>query len=136
VDNLFKYWVLTSMPDEEGSVYEAQPLGFPPNWEDLGRGWQGFDFREDGKFSYFTFADNDPRIELDGSWELEPEPEYIHIEIPDTGDAGAISLAESGWSGRSASFTLERVALDDGLLKVRVLEQQRPEDIVVPGDVG
>ena len=57
------------MPDEEGSVYEARPLGFPPDWPEQ-RGWQGFDFREDGKFFYFTFAANDPRVELDGSWEL------------------------------------------------------------------
>jgi len=117
-------------------VYEARPLGFPPSWEGLGRGPQGFDFREDGKFSYITFASNDARVELDGSWELEPEPEYIHIEIPDTDHAEAISLAGSGWSGNSASFTLEIVALENEKLEVRVLEKQRPEDVFVPGDVG
>jgi hypothetical protein len=133
--SFFKYWVLTSIPDEEGGLYEAQPLGFPPNWPPR-RGPQDFDFREDGKFSYITFAPNDGRVELDGSWELDVEPEYIHIEIPDTDHAEAISLAGSGWSGKSASFTLEIVALDDERLGVRVLEQQRREDIIVPGDLG
>jgi hypothetical protein len=134
--SLLKYWVLTSIPDEEGGVPKARPLGFPPNWEGLGRGPQGFDFREDGKFSYITFAPDDGRVELDGSWELEPEPEYIRIDIPDTDNAEAISLAGSGWSGNSANFTLEIVAVDDEKLEVKVLEQQRREDIIVPGDLG
>ena len=51
--SFFKYWVLTSVSDEEGGVYEARPLRFPPNWP-IQRGWRGFDSREDGKFSYFT----------------------------------------------------------------------------------
>ena len=46
--SFFKYWVLTSIPDEEGGVSEARPLGFPPELPPQ-RGWQGFDFREDGK---------------------------------------------------------------------------------------
>ena len=134
----FKYWVLTLMPDEEGEMYEARPLGSPPNWEGLERGWQGFDFREDGKFSYMTFLPNDPRVELDGSWKLDTDSGRIRIEIPDTDEAGAISLAGSGWRmGKAASFTLEIVDLDEEMLKVRILEEQPPEaDIVNPGDVS
>jgi hypothetical protein len=65
--SFFKYWVLTSKSDEEGGVHQARPLGYPPNWP-IQRGWRGFDFREDGKFSYFTFTASDKRIELHGSW--------------------------------------------------------------------
>jgi hypothetical protein len=114
----FKYWVLTSIPDKEGDVYEARPLGFPPHWPPR-RGWQGFDFREDGKFSYFTFAATDPRVEVHGSWELEPDSGYIHIKLPkDVGDAH-IGL---GVGETSRRFALEIVALEDKMLKVRGLE--------------
>jgi hypothetical protein len=133
--SFFKYWVLLSIPDEDGGVYEARPLGFPPNWPPR-RGPQDFDFREDGRFSYITFGPNDGRVELDGSWELDGNSGHIHIEIPDTDNAEAISLAGSGWSGNSANFTLEIVAVDDEKLEVKVLEQQRREDIIVPGDLG
>jgi hypothetical protein len=120
----FKYWVLTSIPDEEGGVYEARPLGFPPDLPPQ-RGWQGFDFREDGKFSYFTFAANDARIELHGSWELEPDSGHIHIKLPkDVGDAH-IGL---GVSESSTSFALEIVALEEKMLKVRVLEELPADD--------
>jgi hypothetical protein len=130
--SFFKYWVLTSMPDEEGGVYEARPLGFPPNWPEQ-RGWQGFDFREDGKFSYFTFAANDPRIEVHGSWKLEPDSGHIHIELPkDIGDAH-IGL---GVSETSTRFTLEIVALEAEMLKVRVLEEPPADDTQLAHDVN
>jgi hypothetical protein len=128
----FKYWVLTSLPDEEGGLYEARPLGFPPDWPPQ-RGWQGFDFREDGKLSYFTFAVNDARIELHGSWELEPDSDHIHIKLPkDTGGAH-IGL---GVSETSRRFALELVVLEDELLKVRVLEELPVDDAQLAHDVN
>jgi hypothetical protein len=131
--SLFKYWVLTSMPDEVGGVYEARPLGFPPNWPTQ-RGWQGFDFREDGKFSYFTFASNDARVEVHGSWELEPDSGHIHITLPkDIGDAHTdLGVSEES----STDFTLEIVALEDELLKVRILEELPAEAAQLARDVN
>jgi hypothetical protein len=130
--SVFKYWILTSMPDEEGGVYEARPLGVPPN-RPTHRGWQGFDFREDGKFFYFTFAANDARVELHGSWELEPDPGHIHIKLPkDIGDAH-VGLAVSE---TSTSFALEIVALEDEMLKVRVLEALPADDAQLAHDAN
>ena len=128
----FRYWVLTSIPDEDGGVYEARPLGFPPDWPPQ-RGWQGFDFREDGKLSYFTFAVNDARIEPHGSWELEPDSDHIHIKLPkDTGGAH-IGLAVSE---TSTSVALEIVALEDEMLKVRVVEDLPADDAQLAQDVN
>jgi hypothetical protein len=131
--NLLKYWVLTSIPDEEGGPYEARPLGFPPNWPTL-RGWQGLDFREDGKFSFFTFAANDGRVELVGSWEPEPDSGHIHITLPkDTGDAHTdLGVSEESFT----SFTLEIVALEDELLKARILEELPVDDAQLARDVN
>jgi hypothetical protein len=129
----FRYWVLTSIPDDEGGVYEARPLGFPPDWP-LQRGWQGFDFREDGKFSYFTFTANDTRIELHGSWELEQDSGHIHIKLPK--DIGGAHIGLGVGEESSTSFTLEVVALEDELLKVRVIEEMPADDARLAGDVN
>jgi hypothetical protein len=131
--SFFKYWILTAMPDEEGGVYEARPLGFPPDLPPQ-KGWQGFDFREDGKFSYFTFLPNDAHVELHGSWELEPDSGHIHIKLPkDNGDA-YIGLGVSEES--SKSFALEIVALEDEMLKVRVLEELPTDDAQLAHDAN
>jgi hypothetical protein len=131
-NGFFRYWVLTSIPDEEGGVYEARPLGFPPDLPPQ-RGWQGFDFREDGKFSYFTFLPDDTRVELHGSWELEPDSGHIHIKLPkDVGDAH-IGL---GVSETSRRFALEIVALEDQMLKVRVLEELPADNAELAHDVN
>ena len=120
-NGFFRYWVLTSIPDEEGGVYEARPLGFPPDLPPQ-RGWQGFDFREDGKFSYFTFLPDDARVELHGSWELEPDSGYIHIKLPkDVGDAH-VGLAVSETSNQ--------------MLKVRVLEELPADNAELAHDVN
>jgi hypothetical protein len=131
--SLLKYWVLTSMPDEVEGVHEARPLGFPPNWPTQ-RGWQGFDFREDGKFSFFTFAANDGRLELVGWWEPEPDSGHIHVTLPkDTGDAHTdLGVSEESFTG----FTLEIVALEDELLKARILEEVPADDAQLAGDVN
>ena len=126
----FKYWILTSIPDEEGGVHEAQPLGFPPDWP-LQRGWQGFDFREDGKFSYFTFAANDARVELHGSWELESDSGHIHIKLPK--DTGGAHIGPAV-SETSTSVALEIVALEDEMLKVRVVEDLPADDAQLAHD--
>ena len=129
-NGFFRYWVLTSMPGEEGGVYEARPLGFPPDLPPQ-RGWQGFGFREDGKFSYFTFLPDDTRVELHGRWELEPDSGHIHIKLPkDTGGAH-IGLAVSE---TSTSFALEIVALEDEMLKIRVLEALPADDAQLAQD--
>jgi hypothetical protein len=122
--------VLSAPLDAEGDVYEARPLGFPPNWGDIRRGLQGFDFREDGKFSYLTFLPNDVPVEVTGSWKLEPDSGHIDIELRDIGDAyipqGA-SLSR-GENGTSANFALEIVTLDDEILQFKVLEELIEDD--------
>jgi hypothetical protein len=97
------------------------------------KGWQGFDFREDGKFSYFTFLPNDPRVELHGRWELEPDSGHIHIKLPRDIGGAHIGLAVSE---TSRSFTLEIVALEDKMLKVRVLEELPADDAQLAHDVN
>jgi hypothetical protein len=130
--NFFKYWILTAMPDEAGGVYEARPLGFPPDlppqW-----GWQGFHFREDGKFSYFTFLPNDARVELHGRWELESNSGHIHIKLPKDIGGAHIGL---GVNETSRRFALEIVALEDEMLKVRVLEELPADDAQLAHDAN
>jgi hypothetical protein len=113
-------------------VYEARPLGFPPDLPPQ-RGWQGFDFREDGKFSYFTFLPNDARVELHGRWELEPDSGHMHIKLPKDNGGAHIGLALSETSRR---FALEIVALEDEMLKVRVLEELPADDAELAHDVN
>jgi hypothetical protein len=126
----FRYWVLTSIPDEDGGVSVARPLGFPPDFPQQ-RGWQGFDFREDGKFSYFTFLPDDARVELHGRWKLEPDSGYIHIKLPKDNGGAHIGLAVSETSRRLA---LEVVALEDEMLKVRVIEELHADDAELAHD--
>jgi hypothetical protein len=130
--SFFRYWVLTSMPDEEGGVSKARPLGFPPDLPPQ-RGWQGFDFREDGKFSYFTFLPDDTRVELHGRWELEPDSGHIHIKLPKDNGGAHIGLAVNETSRR---FAFELVALEDEMLKVRVLEGLPADDAELAHDAN
>jgi hypothetical protein len=98
------------------------------------KGMGGFDFREDGKFSYFTFTANDTHIELRGSRQLAPDSDHIHIKLPEDVGGAHIDLGVSEES--STGFTFEIAALEDQLLKVRVLEELPADDARLARDAN
>jgi hypothetical protein len=71
------------------------------------------------------------KLVLHGRWKLEPDSGYIHIKLPKDNGGAHIGLAVSETSRRLA---LEVVALEDEMLKVRVIEELHADDAELAHD--
>lgn len=96
-------WLHAHEEDQEGiSVYRPNTYAFPPS-----RGRTGFQFDHNGLFTQYDIAPTDGLEGRKGQWKVEGN-NTVRISLDDKKDP---------------EYKLEIVSLENGVLKVRRLEQ-------------